>query len=137
MANGPLALKDLASGRNFGIGGVVLALFMYYESEQRDLEAQIKAVDQNARTALDVVAQHGDEFNQVRRALDDARGERVELQAQMNLGGRFTSDDGERLRSRFIELRRAHDDLRSHVLELERKMLGQGVLRLPPRGNGQ
>ena len=91
-----------------GGGGAVSALVM--------LAAwQIDGARQDSKTALSVVAQHGEEFVDIRHRMNLLEARIAENTASMKLGKRFTADDGDRLQ-------RQIDSLRAHLERLEERI---------------
>ena len=72
-----------------GVGALLISLFTFGE---------IGSIEQRSRIAIDVAAQHGDEFNQLRNSLQGLYRDNAELRVFMGHGPRFTSEDGQELR---------------------------------------
>lgn len=75
------------------------------------LWSHIETVKNNANIAIDVAGQHGQELLAVRSQLEQHTMALAELRAQLNLGGRFTRADGDRLEKRLERLDAAIDAL--------------------------
>lgn len=105
MSNGALL-----SGKNFGIGGVTLAAVTLAWTT-------IDTARQEARTALQVQAQHGDEFNAIRADIRELVSEHARLRAQLDLGGRFTREDGDRMDARIERLMGRVERMERHIAQ--------------------
>ena len=88
------------------------------------LYTQLETTRKDASIALDVVAQHGQEFNEVRADIRELRTAIASATAQLQLGGRFTNVDGDKLRlyierveQRLMELERFERAMHSNHLE--------------------
>lgn len=85
------------AGQILGGGGLGAAVLMAAVWQVDSLRDAIRVAQKEAETAIQVAAQHGAEFNEVRRSIRELQGEIADLRAQANLGGRFTREDGDRL----------------------------------------
>ena len=88
----------LPSGKLLGTSGLVIAFSTLMWS-------QIETARSQANTAVEVAAQHGQELNDLRTAQREIWAEVARLQAQAQVGGRFTSEDGDKLEARLDRLR--------------------------------
>lgn len=95
---------SLLNGRTVGVsglsGGLVIAAVSMFNTLQKDVGI-----------AIDVAKQHGQEFVDVRSDIREVEKTLAELTAKMNLGGRFTRDDGDRLQLHVEALRNRVDSV--------------------------
>jgi len=94
MANGQLTV-------GISITSVAAAVLVAFASI---LWSHMESVKQSAEIAIDVAGQHGQELLAVRQHLEQHAMALAELRAQLNLGGRFTRADGDRLEKRLERL---------------------------------
>lgn len=103
-------LSDKAAGqigRWIGGGGALTALLT--------LAAwQIDTARTEAKSAIQVAVQHGEEFVDVRHRMNNIEARVATNEAQMKIGGRFTRDDGNRLQQQI-------DAAMARIRELEQR----------------
>ena len=101
-----------------GTSTIGLAVTLFW-SQMQALENKLEVAKREGATALEVVKQHGEEFNDRRRVESELRAQIANISAQMNLGGRFTRKDGEDLRKEIVEMRRLMFELEREIARIE------------------
>lgn len=104
MAEPKLPLNGRMIGAWTGAGGVIVAGATL-------LMSQIDSAKHDAEAAIEVAVQHGEELNTIRSQLNGFIQQVADIRAQMNLGGRFTRADGDRLDARLRRLEERLDRL--------------------------
>ena len=100
--------REPTVGRLLGASGLgVAALTLAWTS--------LESARHEAKTALDVAAQHGSEINGLRDVHRDIWADLARLRAQADIGGRFTQEDGERLEVQIERLRARVERLESRL----------------------
>lgn len=94
------------------------------EAWRSELKASVDDLRVNVTNALDVAAQHGEEFNQVRTALVSAndRITFLDKKIETKAGDRFTYSHWSNEKSTIMQLLEAERDARKHLEERVKKL---------------